>query len=44
MHASYMHLKADPMKLDRNVLLIMGSTRAGRKCPEVTAWVQGIAS
>ena len=39
-----MHLKADPMKLDPNVLLIMGSTRAGRKCPEVTAWVQGIAS
>lgn len=25
------------------VLLIMGSTRAGRKCPQVTAWVKSIA-
>lgn len=26
----------------KTVLLIMGSTRAGRKCPQVAAWVQSV--
>ncbi|WP_231502044.1 NADPH-dependent FMN reductase [Herbaspirillum sp. RV1423] len=27
----------------KKVLLIMGSTRAGRKCPQITSWVKSLA-
>lgn len=30
------------MERKKTVLLVMGSTRAGRKCPQITAWVESI--
>jgi NAD(P)H-dependent FMN reductase len=41
MHVSYMQLD-DFMEHGRKVLLIMGSTRAGRICPRIAEWVARI--
>lgn len=38
-----MLLKAHAMEPKKTVLLIMGSTRAGRKCPQITSWVESLA-
>ena len=41
MHVSYMQIGV-VMKSRKNVLLIMGSTRAARICPRITEWVAQI--
>ena len=41
MHASYMQV-GDVMDRSKTVLLVMGSTRAGRNCPRITQWVAQI--
>lgn len=41
MHVSYMQMSV-VMENRKNVLLIMGSTRAGRICPKITEWVAQI--
>lgn len=41
MHVSYMHI-GHFMEPQKTVLLIMGSTRAGRICPKITEWIAQI--
>jgi NAD(P)H-dependent FMN reductase len=41
MHVSYIEM-GNPMDRSKTVLLIMGSTRAGRICPKITDWVARI--